>query len=285
SLDTDAVGDRVNSSGVLYERLWQPLCHAVLNTNANNASATLLWKFIKMSFLRGEADCRPWVFKDSLSKVLIDPALKFLESKNVKVNFNAPVKKFEVEGQLLIGLGFRRDDLPLDPGDFVVLAVPPKIAKQLHSEIKASEEFSAIVNIHFKMNKMPLESQNSRFIGLIGSKAQWVFFKDNVLSVTVSDAFQLSLKDNEEIGKEIWEEIKETFNLKSKAVPPFRVIKEREATISQTPNGVANRQGLRTNIRNLFIIGDWTQTDLPATIEGSIQSGREAAGLIAKTLR
>ena len=106
-----------------------------------------------------------------------------------------------------------------------------------------------------------------------------------MLSVTVSDAFQLTLKDNEEIGKEIWAEIKETFNLKSKAVPPFRVIKEREATISQTPNSLANRQGLRTNIQNLFVIGDWTQTDLPATIEGSIQSGREAAGLIAKTLR
>ncbi|MGA0314316.1 MAG: hydroxysqualene dehydroxylase HpnE [Alphaproteobacteria bacterium] len=285
SLDTDAVGDRVNSSGILYERLWQPLCHAVLNTNANNASATLLWNFIKMSFLRGESYCRPWVFKDSLSKVLIDPALKFLESKNVKINFNAPVKKLQLEGQLLTGLGFRRDDLPLEPGDVVVLAVPPKIAKQLHSEIKAPDEFSAIVNIHFKMNKMPLETQNSRFIGLIGSKAQWVFFKENVLSVTVSDAFQLSLMDNEEIGKEIWAEIKETFNLKSKVAPPFRVIKEREATISQTPNSVANRQDLRTNIRNLFVIGDWTQTDLPATIEGSIQSGREAAGLIAKTLR
>ncbi|MEK9692667.1 MAG: FAD-dependent oxidoreductase, partial [Rhodospirillaceae bacterium] len=62
-------------------------------------------------------------------------------------------------------------------------------------------------------------------------------------------------------------------------------IKEREATISQTQNGVDNRQGLRTKIRNLLVIGDWTQTDLPATIEGSIQSGREAAGLIAKTLR
>ena len=91
--------------------------------------------------------------------------------------------------------------------------------------------------------------------------------------------------DNKEIGKEIWAELQEIFQLKYKAVPPFRVIKEREATISQTPSALANRPGLITNIRNLFVIGDWTQTGLPATIEGSIQSGRKAAGFITETCR
>ena len=285
SSDIHAVGDRVNSSGILFQRLWQPLCQAVLNTNANDASAALLWKFIRMSFLRGEAACRPWVFTDTLSKVLVDPALKFLKSKNVEVKFRTPVKKLQLEGQLLTSLKFERNDLPLDLGDLVVLAVPPKIAKKLHSEIKVPDEFNPIVNIHFKLNKTPFESENSRFIGLIGSKAHWVFFSEDVLSVTVSDAFQLSLMDNKEIGKEIWAEIQEIFQLKYKGVPPFRVIKEREATISQTPSALANRPGLITNIQNLFVIGDWTQTGLPATIEGSIQSGRKAAGLIAETYR
>jgi len=60
-------------------------------------------------------------------------------------------------------------------------------------------------------------------------------------------------------------------------MPPWRVIKERRATIAQTPEIVAQRPGSRTMLGNLFIAGDWTNTGLPATIEGSIASGYTAA--------
>ena len=62
-------------------------------------------------------------------------------------------------------------------------------------------------------------------------------------------------------------------------LPPWKVIKERRATISQTPANLHKRPGAKTNLKNLFIAGDWTDTGLPATIEGSIQSGLRAARL------
>jgi uncharacterized protein with NAD-binding domain and iron-sulfur cluster len=34
-----------------------------------------------------------------------------------------------------------------------------------------------------------------------------------------------------------------------------------------------------TAVPNLFLAGDWTQTGLPATIEGAVLSGRRAAAL------
>ncbi len=34
---------------------------------------------------------------------------------------------------------------------------------------------------------------------------------------------------------------------------------------------------MTTPLANLFLAGDWVQTGLPATIEGAVQAGREAA--------
>jgi uncharacterized protein with NAD-binding domain and iron-sulfur cluster len=59
------------------------------------------------------------------------------------------------------------------------------------------------------------------------------------------------------------------------------VVKERRATFAQTPSALAQRPPSRTALANLALAGDWTDTGLPATIEGAIRSGFKAAQLIA----
>jgi len=63
-------------------------------------------------------------------------------------------------------------------------------------------------------------------------------------------------------------------------MPPWRVVKERRATFAATAEQDRRRPGPRTGLRNLALAGDWTQTGLPATIEGAIRSGKTAAHLI-----
>jgi len=63
-------------------------------------------------------------------------------------------------------------------------------------------------------------------------------------------------------------------------LPPFRVVKEKRATFAQTPAQIARRPGAQTRWRNLVLAGDWTDTGIPATIEGAIRSGRWAAETI-----
>jgi len=42
------------------------------------------------------------------------------------------------------------------------------------------------------------------------------------------------------------------------------------------------RPSTATKWRNLVLAGDWTDTGLPATIEGAIRSGNRAADTVAK---
>ena len=63
-------------------------------------------------------------------------------------------------------------------------------------------------------------------------------------------------------------------------LPPWQIVRERRATFEATPEQNALRPGTATGWKNLFLAGDWTDTGLPATIEGSVRSGNRAADLV-----
>ena len=58
------------------------------------------------------------------------------------------------------------------------------------------------------------------------------------------------------------------------------VMREAEATFASDPAAEGLRPANATPVAGLFLAGDWTRTGLPATIEGAVRSGREAARLL-----
>ena len=62
-------------------------------------------------------------------------------------------------------------------------------------------------------------------------------------------------------------------------MPRWQVVRERRATFAATPDENAKRPGAATKFANVYLAGDWTDTGLPATIEGAIRSGNRAAEL------
>ncbi|HEX7968637.1 MAG TPA: FAD-dependent oxidoreductase, partial [Stellaceae bacterium] len=55
------------------------------------------------------------------------------------------------------------------------------------------------------------------------------------------------------------------------------IVKEKRATFAATPAQLRRRPSVATCWRNLVLAGDWTETGLPATIEGAVRSGFAAA--------
>ncbi|MEQ8804881.1 MAG: hydroxysqualene dehydroxylase HpnE [Rhodospirillales bacterium] len=278
----DTVADCLAGSGTLFEKFWEPLAVGVLNTPADRASARLLWPVVKETFGRGRAACRPLMARAGLSESFVDPALDYLAVKGAEARFNNRLRALDLGDGHLRALDFAGATVVLEPGDQVVLAVPAWAAADLVPGLNGPEGAHAIVNAHFRL-PAPVPAAPP-LVGLVGGTAQWVFLRGDVASVTVSAADDLAADANEAIAIRLWSEVRAALGLADGPLPPWRIVKEKRATISQTPAEDRRRPQPRTAWRNLVLAGDWTATGLPATIEGAIRSGFRAAELAVTSL-
>jgi uncharacterized protein with NAD-binding domain and iron-sulfur cluster len=86
----------------------------------------------------------------------------------------------------------------------------------------------------------------------------------------------------EELVHEIWPEVCKALDIVA-ALPPWRLIREKRASFAATPEQQMRRPSATTRLPNLVLAGDWTNTGLPATIEGAIRSGFAAAHTLCVT--
>src|SRR3990172_4531552 len=146
---------------------------------------------------------------------------------------------------------------------------------------------SPIISIHLLFNK-PLTEHT--FMALLNSPIQWVFNKEKIfrdtsyrglLSLVISGAHEYVDVPSEKLVEIALRELKKVIPATSTArLLHSKVIKERHATFSPQPGVDKFRPSQKTSIKNLFLAGDWTDTGLPATIEGAVLSGQKCAKAI-----
>ena len=260
-------------TGDLARDLWDPLFVSALNTDPSEASAFLAGAIVRETFAKGGAACRPLVAVEGLSAAFVDPALAFLRAHGAQVRFGAKLRGLEFSADRVVALDFDGEKIRLDADDRVILAVTAPIAATLIPGLDAPHEFRAIVNAHFAY---PAPQNLPLLTGVIGGASEWLFgFKDR-LSVTISAAERFLATPREELAEQIWAEVQAVAEF-SAPLPVWQIIKEKRATFAATPAQDKLRPGPATKWRNLRLAGDWTQTGLPATIEGAIRSGVSAA--------
>lgn len=264
----------------IYRRFWEPLAVAILNTAAEEASAKLLWRVLAETVGRGAAASRPCIARDGLSHSLVAPALRYLEGHRTEIRFASRLRAIEGRNGRAIALDLSDGAVALGAGDGVVLAVPPAIAVELLPGLKAPLETRPIVNAHFRLPDAPKPPGGLPFLGVIGGAAQWLFLRGRMVSVTVSAATGLVEEPAEAVARRLWSDVDRALGLGGAPLPPHRIVKEKRATFAQTPQSLAFRPNWHTVYRNVVLAGDWTDTGLPATIEGAIRSGQRAARVI-----
>jgi squalene-associated FAD-dependent desaturase len=270
------VGDAIRCEGTLYQRLVQPLLLAALNVDPPEGSAGLAGAVVRETLLAGGQACRPLIARDGLSAVLIEPAIKLLQEKGASIRFGHELREFALSANGVGQLKFGDDTVALEPGDAVVMAVPPRAASSLLPNLKTPSKFRAIVNAHFRFDP---PKDMPPILGIVGGLVEWLFAFPQRLSVTISNADRLVDMPREELALTIWRDICKAGGVRGE-LPPWQIVRERRATFEATPEQNALRPGASTNWRNLFLAGDWTDTGLPATIEGSVRSGDRAADLV-----
>jgi hydroxysqualene dehydroxylase len=273
------IGAVIDCRGALYERLWHPILLAALNTEPEAASAALAAVVLRESLMLGGRACRPLVALGGLSAAFIDPAVKYLASRAAPVRFGQRLRALEFEGPRVTALDFGADKLALGAADAVVLAVPAPMAASLVPQLTAPGEFRAIVNAHFRIAAPP---GFPAILAVINGMVEWLFSFEGRLSVTISGADRLIDTDREALARDLWGEVALLTGLPP-SLPAWQIVKERRATFAALPAEEAKRPHAATAWSNLALAGDWTQTGLPATIEGAIRSGNRAAEQLRRT--
>ncbi|MFL6798905.1 MAG: hydroxysqualene dehydroxylase HpnE [Xanthobacteraceae bacterium] len=274
----ETICKRVRCAGLLYDRFARPLWLAALNTEPQEGSAVLAAAVLRETLVAGGKACRPLIAQAGLGPVFVAPALSFLSKHNAAVNFGERLRALHFGEKEVAALDFGSHRVALASDDAVILAVPPIVATDLLPHLNAPSEFRAIVNVHFRIaapSKLP------PITGIINGTAEWLFRFPDRLAVTVSAADRLLEVPRDVLARQIWDEVAMVAGL-PKSMPPWQIVRERRATFAATPVENAKRPGPQTSWPNLLLAGDWTQTGLPATIEGAIRSGNRAADLVSR---
>jgi squalene-associated FAD-dependent desaturase len=271
--------------------LWEPLCIAALNEPVATGSAQLFATVIRRSFLAGSADSTILLSRVGLSELFAPEVRKLLEMCRGTLRLQTPVTGLSFEGTTLreIKLG---DGSSLQP-EAVVSALPWHVLRGLlPGESKLARacgqiQDAPIVSLHLWLDRPILREP---FVGLLDSPVHWVFSRDHIhgakpagqeghiITAVVSGARDLVDKTGPELEeltlRELGRLLPETRDVR---VLHRMVYKARSATFAATPETEPLRPEATTEWSNFWLAGDWTNTGLPATIEGAIVSGTRAA--------
>jgi uncharacterized protein with NAD-binding domain and iron-sulfur cluster len=128
---------------------------------------------------------------------------------------------------------------------------------------------------------------------LLGSPAHWVFDRGRItghepergqyLTVVSSGAPDLAATRGRELVELMAGEL--TARLGAAELVWSRVSREPAATFAGRPGTAAARPSVATGRPNVARAGAWTATGWPATMEGAIRSGHDAARYLMATVR
>ncbi len=278
---------------------WEIICVGALNTNIKKASAKVFIDILKEIFLKGNKGSKIVIPKAVLSQMYCEPSKQFIEQKGGKIFLSEKVEELRFEKGRVVEV--KTDMRRIKDFDFVVFAVPfyavqrillesnssivndNKILKEVqhdwgHSTNQSFKpHYSSILNVHIwlKDNRF-----HNNFYALIGSKLHWVFSHKSHLTCVFSDADYLMSSSDDEIMNIIYSELDKFLNISTQEITDHLIIKEKRATFIPSNEILNSRPNAETELKNLFLAGDWVNTGLPSTIEGAVKSGKVAANLV-----
>lgn len=290
--------------------LWDPLATAILNETPERAAAMLFHRVFDEAFLRSR-QASGLVFLRAGYAVLHERLAKYLVARGGHVRRRALVDEIVIEdgrarGVRLVQRAATREEMrrgkkaideTLDAAA-VISAVswtalpellPPGLRATAPFDAIASLTASPIVSIEMWLDRPVVDAE---MIGLRDSEIEWVFDKGRLygrtgapqhLAFIVSAAHRSAPRSNAELVGLAEAALRRYFPAMAKArIERSLVVREKDATFSCDPAAEKLRPGPRTPIAGLYLAGDWTDTKLPATIEGAVRSGRAAAAEVER---
>jgi len=286
-----ALPDRVIS------QVWTPICLAALNTPPERASAQIFANVLKRTFT-GERGSSDLLLPDvDLSELLPDSVARILDARDCKVHVRTPV---HIRGVDAAGVHLRSRERRWRKPAAIVAVGPhqlqvlfddtalrdPAISGLLEQTAGWRYEPIATIYLGFR-EKLSLPA---RMMRLDDAPGQWLFDRRDVLQRATGAANGLRLRSmvavvisasgdqNGTDGPRLVAAVQAQLK-KLRAEWPSciwsQVITERRATYACMPGLERPVWGRVT--RGLYLAGDYTDPELPGTLEAAVRSGEAAA--------
>lgn len=275
--------DAGGQHGVLRRHLWESLCLAALNTPPERASARVFANVLRDT-LGGRREATDLLVpRVDLGRLMPLPAIEFVRSRGGAFHCPARVRSIACreKGFTIGGDGFA------DDFDQVIVATAPQHASAL---LPAAPELAATAAAIRNLAYEPICTVYVRYpstvrlplplLAVDAEHCQWVFDRGalgpqpGLIAHVLSATGAWADLDNAALVAALHAGLKTVIaDLPSPLAQ--RVVCERRATFSCAPGLV--RPPNATPVRGLWLAGDYTAGDYPATIEGAVRSGRAAA--------
>lgn len=264
--------------------LWRPLCVSALNTPPERASAQVFLNVLRDGLDSRRAHSDLLLPQVDFSALFPERAARYVEARGGRVALGATVVAvvrradgFEIAGE---------DECFTD----VVLAVSPHRVGAL---LDGFAELSAIAGMVAAFEYQPIYSVYLQYApgmrlpfamgGLEERYSQWLFDRgqlcgqDGLIGVVISAEGAHQDLPRDELARAVQRELAAHFPHLGQ-VQWQQVIAEKRATFGCTPG--LQRPDNATPVRGLYLAGDYTASDYPATIESAVRSGVRAARLV-----
>ena len=277
--------------------LWYPIAISVMNELPSKASALLFARSLKAAFLSKKSDSALLLPTIGQTDLYVSGILEHLSPDYVTIRLKNEVRSLTVTGERITSVSLASGE-EIQADSFLSAVPYYTLEKILPAKLRRGEPFSdlhrfsasPIISLHlwFERDFMDME-----YAGLIDGTIQWVFNRRRIignggnlggyLSCVISGAHTLVARPKDEIIRLALKDLHAYFP-ESRGIPLRHsvVMKEKRATFSPVNAVETSRPGAVTPVKNFFLAGDWTDTGLPATIEGAVSSGFTAAEAILR---
>lgn len=269
----------------LIKWLWEPLCLAALNTPIATASAQTYLNVLKDSFNQSKTDSDLLLPKVDLSALLSEPITEYIQKNGGKIRLNTTVCDIEQTAN-----GFRLDIATNEVVEYshLVIATSPhhlqSIISQLDIATDTAFDYQPIYTVYIQYPshiKLP-----NVMTGFTQGMTQWAFDRGQLcgqaglIAVIISAVGAHQSLSHHELAAAVINELAAAFAYLPR--PEWhKVIAEKRATFACTAG--LKRPSQETGTKNLYLAGDYTKGDYPATIEGALRSGVSAAQLVLQS--
>jgi squalene-associated FAD-dependent desaturase len=272
----------LGQSQAAIDRFWDVFLRPALNLRSEEVSAAPAL-FTVQTALLGERSASDLVLPVApLGAMHGEAAGRALAERGGTVRTGARVTALDARAAVLAD-GGRVE------GDLVVVALPPEEGAALLDEPAPELEDSPIVSVHLLFDRPVLRFE---LAALLGSPAHWVFDRGRLTGRTPGRGQYLTVVASgvpdllEVRGRGLVDLMagELTRRLGPAELLWSRVSREPAATFAARPGTHARRRGVDTGRPGVARAGAWTDTGWPATMEGAVRSGRDAARHLLATL-